>query len=207
MPLLTEILQDINYKEGIVLDDESSLLNKYEIEGEEIQGFVAVSRFISETFERNFKTIIENIKKSDLPIDFKTGPEDLLDILYKTKVVNEVAFKYKLVTKNKDLTSLPTWEDYLKPNIFKEIIKNQSAMRVLTSFNIDEYMPKWRKENQDKTFTTYKYTFYSAEKEQWQSVNRIQEVKFQDGYIVMKITMPVKEEKVIPEEPSAEKIV
>lgn len=199
---LTEILKDINLSYFIDLEDPESLSRTYKINDEkEIQGSECIGETIAETIGRGFNIGIEKVTDiSGAKSKFTEGPEKYIKINYKVKIINEIAFKYKVYTKNATLTLFDTWEGFLKPNIFYSILNNANAINKLHNFELNEFIPEWEKTNPDQTVTSYKYAFYPSEESGWANPQRLQFVKFNNGYIELEIEMPVKEVKTIPKE-------
>jgi len=191
--LLTEIIKDVEIRERIQLDDSHTLTNVYDIDGEKISGSQCVAKFIAETLAKGYKLTAEKVFLADEPVDFVTGPEQMLVILYKTRIINELASKYKLITSDESLDDLKTWEAYLKPEIFKEILANPTTLSKMQEIDLNEFLPKLKKTNKDQTVTSYKYKFYEAEKPEWADNKRLKFVSFINGYLKIKIDLPVQE--------------
>lgn len=196
---LSEIIQNINLNYFIDISDPSSLSNIYTVDNSQLQGSKCVGNAIAEMFARGYELSIQDVIPLPDTQDFTTGPEKTLEIHYKTKVINEIALKYKIYTENGALSNLDTWEGYLKPNIFFSIINSAKTMNKLTDFDLEEHIPTWKKENPDQTVTHYKYDFYPSEKPEWANPERLTSVGFKDGYILLKIKIPVKETMNVPE--------
>jgi len=195
---LTEILKNIDYQYGINPSSEEDLLKIYETDQGNRTGIDMLSDFICKTIGKGYKDKIKRINRSSRKLDFVTGPEDMLEIEYEFKVINEEAIKNKVITKDMVLQEMNTWETILRPGIFKNLIDTSACYNGLTKFQIDEHMPRIKKANNDATFTTYKYVFYQTEKPEWKSPERLQSLSFKNGYIRLKVDMPVKQEAVIP---------
>lgn len=199
MPLiLSEILNGIDLKYFIDLDDPESLSRAYDVGDEKLQGGECVARMIADTFARGYKLELEKIINMGEDADFISGPEKYLELHYSVKIINEIAFKYKVLTRNVVMDALSTWDGHLRPNIFSAIMNSQDAMNSLRGFDLEEHIPAWRKQNPDFTMTSYKYDFYRDEEQDWKNQERLMSLSFQDGHVKMKMVMPIKEVKTIP---------
>jgi len=191
--LLTEIIKDLNVRKAIRLDNSLDLADTYDVDGEKLTGIQCVSKFVAESLAKGYKLSAKRMSLGDEPIDFSTGPEQMLKILYSTRIINEIASKYKLITTDESLANLETWENYLKPGIFNEIIGNPMALNKMQEIDLNEHLPKLQKTNKNQTVTRYKYKFYEAEKPEWANNDRLKYVDFSNGYIEIEIELPVQE--------------
>lgn len=192
MILLTEILDNIEVPNRIKLEDPDSLAKTYSIDGGEINGYEAISKLVNETFKMAYNLKLEDVSRSNKDIDLTTGPEAYLVFKYKTKIVNQLASKYKFITKEVKMDLLETWNNFLKPSIFKEIIEDPETLNKLQDFNIDDFIPVKKKENDDQTVTSYSYYFYEEEKPEWKNNNRLKSVSISESHFSLEIELPVK---------------
>lgn len=192
---LTEILQNISLENLINLSDHKDLSKIYKIENSDVQGKDCVGEFVAQSFAKGYNLEIQKVILSNKDINFVTGPENYLEITYSTKVIHELAYKYKVLTKDLVLNTLPTWEGFLKSSIFYAILNNPTTINKLQNFDLTNFLPQWKEKNPDATLTSYKYEFYEDEKPDWADPERLSVVKFDKGYIIITINMPVKEIK------------
>jgi hypothetical protein len=197
---LTEIIQNVEVPDRIRMDDSNSLSKVYDIGEEKLHGYECIGKVFSEMLAKGYNLSVEGMIKSSKQIDFVTGPEQYLTIKYKAKIINEVASKYKIITNDTNLELLDTWQGFLRTSIFNEIMDNPATINKLQDFDISEYVPLRKKENNDQTTTSYSYEFYEAEKPEWRNSERLHAAVLSKGFVLIQIDLPVKEVKTAPKE-------
>jgi len=195
--LLTEVIENIRLHTKIDPADLASINKVYKVKEEELQGFECLSRAISETIAKGYDFAAIEAQKAKESPSLLTGPAEYLEITYKTKVINDIAIKYKVQTdsdtdfnENKEL-----WLSILQPSIFKSLFEEGECSKRLKDVDLSELIGKRTKKKDYKSFDSYKYVFYPSEDKQWANPLRLKSIKFTGSHMLMIIDMPVKEVK------------
>lgn len=212
--LLTEIL-DVNLGYLIDIKDPKSLSKVYDVDGEKLPGNECISKFIEETLENSsteyetpetekgaalFRLYIDDAGPSNVETPLAVGPNRYLTMRYKTKIRHGAALKYKLITKDTNLSDKDTWEAYIRPNVFFSLINNEKIYSKLKSVQLNDFLGQKLKKNNDESFTRYEYSFYDEERPDWADNSRLREIQFDKGFLILTIDMPVYEVKTPPKE-------
>ena len=198
--LLTEIIKDLTVRAQIKPGDPMDLVKTFDVGGEQIKGIDCISRLISETISKAYKFSVVKVHLAQESVDFSSGPERMLKLEYRTKVINEIASKYRFLTSDMDFTNFEVWNSELKSNIFKNIIENPVTLSKLRNVDLSQYIPEISKKNDNQTMTSYNYEFYDTEKPDWADSRRLKGISFENGYLIVELDMPVKEVPVVKAE-------
>jgi len=80
--------------------------------------------------------------------------------------------------------------------IFSTIVNSQDVYRKLKAVKLNDFLGQKLKKNNDESFSRYEYQFYDQERPDWSDNQRLREVEFNNGYLVVIFDMPVFEVKV-----------